>query len=143
LIFSHVSEQRDAAIVLEHLATSLSTVHIHHVIFTLYDPAQDFDSDSATGKNISLIVSNASAEFHVAVIIKSEGASQKAFGEIWERFHQNSRISYEPNIQKALDSARKIGTEARGMQTLITGSQHLVGAALFSFNNYAPVKGSA
>jgi folylpolyglutamate synthase len=75
------------------------------------------------------------------MVAKSEDASQKAFGETWERFHHSSRISYEPNIQKALDSARKIGTEAKGMQTLVTGSQHLVGAALFSLNNYAPDRG--
>ncbi|KAF2869244.1 putative tetrahydrofolylpolyglutamate synthase [Massariosphaeria phaeospora] len=118
LIFSQVSEQRDAAIVLERLATTLSTIHIHHVIFTLYDPEQDFDSATA-------------------MVAKSEDASQKAFGEIWKRFHQNSCILYESNIQKALDSAREIGAKAGGMQTLITGSQHLVGGALFSLNNYA------
>ncbi|RKK97131.1 hypothetical protein BFJ68_g14140 [Fusarium oxysporum] len=50
LIFSQVSEQRDAAIVLERLATALNTVHIHHVIFTLYDPQQDFDSPTGEGK---------------------------------------------------------------------------------------------
>ncbi|XP_014550968.1 hypothetical protein COCVIDRAFT_42651 [Bipolaris victoriae FI3] len=123
LIFSQVSEQRDAKIVLERLATTLSTIHIHHVIFTLYDPEQDFDSTTA-------------------VVSKSEDTLHKAFGEIWKRFHQNSEILYEPNIQKALDSARKIGTEARGMQTLITGSQHLVGAALHSLDSYASDKGS-
>jgi folylpolyglutamate synthase len=76
------------------------------------------------------------------VIAKSEDTLQKEFGEIWKRFHQNSRILYEPNIQQALESAREIGTEARGMQTLITGSQHLVGAALHSLNSYAPDQGS-
>lgn len=50
LIFSQVSEQRDAAIVLERLATALGTVHIHHVIFTLYDPEQDFDSTTGEHK---------------------------------------------------------------------------------------------
>ncbi|KAI0571620.1 FolC Folylpolyglutamate synthase [Pyrenophora tritici-repentis] len=124
LIFSQVSEQRDAKIVLERLATALSTIRIHHVIFTLYDPEQDFDSTTA-------------------VVAKSEDTLQKAFGEIWKRFHQDSRILYEPNIQKALDSAREIGTEAKGMQTLITGSQHLVGGALYSLNSYAPGQGSA
>lgn len=76
------------------------------------------------------------------MVSKSEDTLHKAFGEIWKRFHQNSEILYEPNIQKALDSARKIGTEARGMQTLITGSQHLVGAALHSLDSYASDKGS-
>jgi hypothetical protein len=54
LIFSQVSEQRDAKIVLERLATALSTIHIHHVIFTLYDPEQDFDS--TTGKDNLVLV---------------------------------------------------------------------------------------
>lgn len=93
--------------------------------------------------NDNLNLSNLSADFDVAMVTKSKYASQEAFGEIWERFHPNSSISHEPNIQKALDSARKIGTEAGGMQTLITGSQHLVGAALFSLNSYAPDRASA
>lgn len=93
--------------------------------------------------NTNPIPTTLSADCDVAMVAKSEDISQKAFGEIWKRFHQNSRILYEPNIQKALDSARKIGTEAGGMQTLITGSQHLVGGALFSLNYNAPVQESA
>jgi len=92
--------------------------------------------------NIYLILLSSSADRNLVMVAKPEDASQKTFGEIWERFHHNSRISYEPNIQKALDSARKIGTEARGMQTLITGSQHLVGGALFSLNNHTSDQGS-
>lgn len=65
----------------------------------------------------------------------SEDALQQAFGEIWSRYHQDSRIVYELSVEKALDAAREIGTEAGGMQTLITGSQHLVGSALFSMNS--------
>jgi folylpolyglutamate synthase len=70
------------------------------------------------------------------MVAKSEDKSENAFGDIWKRSHPNSRILYEPNVQKALNSARKIGTEAGGMQTLITGSQHLVGAALFSLGSH-------
>ncbi|EKJ71656.1 hypothetical protein FPSE_08102 [Fusarium pseudograminearum CS3096] len=46
LIFSQVSKQRDTAVVLERLATALSTVDIHHVILTLYDPRQDLEAES-------------------------------------------------------------------------------------------------
>jgi folylpolyglutamate synthase len=53
LIFGHVSEHRDATNVLEHLAIALSTIHIQHIIFTLYDPKQDFDSKSETSEHIS------------------------------------------------------------------------------------------
>lgn len=52
-------------------------------------------------------------------------------------FHQHSRVLYEPNIQKAMECVREIGIDAEGMHTLITGSQHLVGAALFSLNGGA------
>jgi hypothetical protein len=92
---------------------------------------------------VNLIFAAASANCDVATVAKSDATSQKAFGEIWKSFHSNSRILYEPNIQQALDSARKIGTEAGGMHTLITGSQHLVGGALFSLNYYASVRESA
>ena len=44
LIFSQISKQRDAKLVLERLATTLSPIHIDHAIFTLYDPQQDLDS---------------------------------------------------------------------------------------------------
>lgn len=67
-------------------------------------------------------------------------SSQKVFGEIWKSFYSNSHIYYEPNIQRSLDFARKLGMEAGGMHTLITGSQHLIGGALFSLNYYAAVQ---
>ncbi|XPS92844.1 Tetrahydrofolate synthase [Ascochyta lentis] len=115
LIFSQVSEQRDSQIVLEQLANDLSAVHIHHVIFTNYDPKQDFESATT-------------------IMAKPEDTSHVTFSEIWKRFHKKSHILYEPNIQKALDSARRLGTQAGGMHTLVTGSQHLVGGALYSLN---------
>jgi hypothetical protein len=78
-----------------------------------------------------------STDCNLAVIAKSD-TLHEAFGEIWKRFHEESRILYEPNVQKALDSARKLGMEVGGMHTLVTGSQHLVGGALYSLNKYAP-----
>ncbi|KAI4626960.1 uncharacterized protein J4E87_004301 [Alternaria ethzedia] len=121
LVFSQISKQRDAKLVLERLAAALSPIHIDHVIFTLYDPQQDLDSPAA-------------------VVDESEDALQQAFGEIWSRYHQDSRIVYELSVEKALDAARELGTEAGGMQTLITGSQHLVGSALFSINRCASTR---
>ncbi|KAI4913580.1 hypothetical protein J4E90_005299 [Alternaria incomplexa] len=44
LVFSQVSKQRHAKLVLERLAIALSPIHIDHVIFTLYDPQQDLAS---------------------------------------------------------------------------------------------------
>ena len=69
---------------------------------------------------------------------RSEDTSHVTFGAIWKKFHKESHILYEPDVQKALACARKIGTEAGGMHTLVTGSQHLVGGALYSLNKYSP-----
>lgn len=119
-----------------------SALFIFNMLFLHYTIRSKTSTPTLQQVNIYLVLLSPSADRNVAMVAKSEDTSHKAFGEIWERFHHNSHISYEPNIQKALDSARKIGTEARGMQTLVTGSQHLVGAALFSLNNYAPDQGS-
>jgi hypothetical protein len=83
-------------------------------------------------------VIDSSPDCNLAVISRSETTSHVAFGEIWKQFHKESHILYEPDVQKALDSARKLGTEAGGMYTLVTGSQHLVGGALYSLNKHSP-----
>lgn len=127
LIFSQISEHRDGTLVLERLASTLRSIDIHHVIFTQYSPQQDFDSAAAMITKLE------------------EQESHEAFTEIWKRFHPESRILYEPNIRDALGSARRIGKEAGGggMQTLITGSQHLVGGALFSLGYLSSGKETA
>ncbi|KAH7078495.1 folylpolyglutamate synthase [Paraphoma chrysanthemicola] len=119
LIFSQITEQRDATVVLERLASTLSTIRIHHVIFTIYDPQQDFSSTSAVASN-------------------SEVKPQEIFVDIWKKYQPESHVLCEPNVQAALKSARQIGEKAGGMHTLITGSQHLVGAVLFAFNHDKP-----
>ncbi|PHH89328.1 hypothetical protein CDD83_6293 [Cordyceps sp. RAO-2017] len=101
------------------MAAALAAVPIHHVIFTLYDPKQNFD-DGITAAAATSSSSSSSA-----------ASAQEAFGQVWSRLHPTSRVLYEPDIRRALDRARGIGAEAGGMQTLITGSQHLVGGALF------------
>ncbi|KAF2085297.1 folylpolyglutamate synthase [Saccharata proteae CBS 121410] len=108
LIFSQISDQRDSTLVLECLARALGNVDIHHVIFTLYTSGQDFESESQTGDSV--------------------------YRKIWKMTHDESIISFAPNAQEALASAREIGAANGGMSTLITGSQHLVGGALFHLN---------
>jgi folylpolyglutamate synthase len=55
---------------------------------------------------------------------------QHVYAEIWKRAQPDTNILFEPTIQGALEIARKIGKDHGSMQTLITGSQHLVGSAL-------------
>ncbi|KAH6675110.1 hypothetical protein B0J14DRAFT_665507, partial [Halenospora varia] len=50
--------------------------------------------------------------------------------EIWKRVQPDANIYFESTIQGALDVARKFGRDYSSMQTLIIGSQHLVGGAL-------------
>lgn len=57
LIFSLITDQRDAAAVFERLATSLVSSEIQHVIFTTYE--RDQDSESKNSMHIHL----ASSEF--------------------------------------------------------------------------------
>ncbi|KAM5354050.1 hypothetical protein ACJ41O_000700 [Fusarium nematophilum] len=117
LIFSQVSGHRDSVVVLQRLAAALGTVHIHHAIFTLYDPKQDHDSAAKA----ALTTQRAAEEI---------APPQRAFGEAWKALRQDSRVLYEPSIQQALDSARKLGAEAGGMQTLITAMSYFVYRAL-------------
>ncbi|RSL87899.1 hypothetical protein CEP52_015371 [Fusarium oligoseptatum] len=125
LIFGQVSNQRDGVAVLQRLAAVLCRVKIHHVIFALYDPKQGFDFESTPD-----------------MIPGPETVSQRVYGEAWKRLHRNSHVLYEPNVQQALDTARKLGAASGDMQTLITGSQHLVGAALFYLNGGVLVSGA-
>ncbi|KAJ8118410.1 hypothetical protein OPT61_g620 [Boeremia exigua] len=106
LIFSQVSEQRDSTVVLEQLANDLSSVHIHHVIFTNYDPQQDFESATA-------------------MTVKPDDTSYATFGKIWKKYHKGSHILFEPNVDEALNTARKLGAEVGGMHTLVTGNTHI------------------
>jgi folylpolyglutamate synthase len=85
-----------------------------------------------------LIFPCVSVDCDVAVVAVPEGASQEGFGDIWKKFHPSSHILYAANVQEALTTARGLGRGCGGMHTLITGSQHLVGAALFFMDSYHP-----
>jgi folylpolyglutamate synthase len=52
------------------------------------------------------------------------------YAEIWKRAQPDANIYFESTIQGALNVARKCGRDHNSMQTLITGSQYLVGGAL-------------
>ena len=55
---------------------------------------------------------------------------QYVYAEIWKRAQPTSTVFFESTIQGALEMARKIGEDHGCMQTLVTGSQYLVGGAL-------------
>lgn len=50
--------------------------------------------------------------------------------EAWKSIDPSASISFEPTIEGALNLARRVGNQRNGMQTLVTGSLHLVGSAL-------------
>ena len=121
LIFGQISDQRDTAVVLKRLATDLSAVHVQNVIFTSYDRKQSFSPGAAVE------LGNA----------KDDSKWQETYGAIWKSVHPESSVHYKANIQQALESARAMGFEAGCTHTLITGSQHLVGGALFLLNSHS------
>jgi len=52
------------------------------------------------------------------------------FLRVWHEIYPEVAVAYEPYIDGALKLAKQIGESDGGAQTLITGSQHLVGPAL-------------
>ena len=108
LVFSHISELRDAIGLLRSLATALKAnrVNIWHVIFSTYT-----ESDEARS------------------VVPAEELN--SFHGVWAETFPNSTIWNEPTVQGAI---RRVKTVSEGssssVQTLVTGSQHLVGPAL-------------
>ncbi|KAH8659373.1 putative tetrahydrofolylpolyglutamate synthase [Tricladium varicosporioides] len=113
LIFSLITDQRDGAAVFERLATSLRGSGIQYVIFTTYE--RDLDPDPRNNTQPKLL--EMPSQDHI-------------YAEIWKRVQPDANIYFKSTIQGALDVARELGRDHGSMQTLITGSQHLVGGAL-------------
>lgn len=117
LIFSHINALRSASALLSTLATSLkeNNISIGHVIFSTYDES----TSKPTTKPQDT---------------QGESQNPNILEETWRAFdaenERKSEIWQEPTIQGAIARAREIGNGSNGMQTLITGSQHLVGPAL-------------
>ncbi|KXL43414.1 hypothetical protein M433DRAFT_145168 [Acidomyces richmondensis BFW] len=106
LIFSHINELRDAISVLQSLAKALvdHDAGIQHAIFTTY-----------------------------SLTIEDPPQSMKQveqFGQVWKNWHPNTSVWKEARIADALDRAKQLGEPDREVQTLITGSHHLIGPAL-------------
>ena len=105
LIFSHINELRDAAALLQCLGRALTDngVDMDHVIFSTYD-----ESNMKKGSHLE--------------------HDPEPFRTTWKAINPSTKLWNEPTIQGAVGLARNLGSD--GMQTLITGSQHLVGPAL-------------
>lgn len=52
------------------------------------------------------------------------------YTEIWKRVQPETNFWFEPTVIGALNTAKTLSKDYASMQTLITGSQHLVGSAL-------------
>jgi folylpolyglutamate synthase len=55
---------------------------------------------------------------------------QQRYAEVWKNLNPQATISRPRTIEEALQRARKIGDQEDGMQTLVTGSLHLVSGVL-------------
>lgn len=117
LVFSQLSE-RDGTAILRCAAKTLreSGLRIQHVILTTYEERQDGTVDlhhcsSPPKKPFSLDL-------------------QKSYVDAYRNVEPDVDVAIEPDIESALNRARRIGNGASGMQTLVTGSLYLVGGAL-------------
>ncbi|KAF8426995.1 putative tetrahydrofolylpolyglutamate synthase [Tirmania nivea] len=117
LIFTHISDQRDGQALLETLASCIKNNNMwpEYVIFTTYQERQD--GSTRIDKNVK--IPNTSIPNLLAL-----------YCEIWSKIDPDAVIVSETAIEGALKFARSIGEENGGMDTLITGSLHLVGGAL-------------
>lgn len=109
LIFAQITKVREGGPVVECLAKALKGI-VKHVIFTTYRKTES----SPLGRT--------EQEFDIPHL-------QDVYVETWKKIQPDVEIMIEATIEGALESARRIGA-GREMQTLITGSQHLVGPAL-------------
>lgn len=109
LIFSHISDNRDASAVLRSLATELriQELSMNHVIFSTYSLSVEPNGPSAPDRFAH-------------------------FDEVWKEVFPSGRIWHEPSVKRAVELARKlsIGSGRLNTQVLVTGSQHLVGSTL-------------
>ena len=56
---------------------------------------------------------------------------QERYAKVWKNIDHKATVSRERTIEGALHRAKEIGDQNDGMQTLVTGSLHLVSGALY------------
>ncbi|KAF3936553.1 hypothetical protein ABW19_dt0202585 [Dactylella cylindrospora] len=125
LIYTHFSEERDGTALLESLAAALSENNIKpkYVVFTTYQERKDGSS------RIDKTLKTPETPYPDLPAV---------YSEIWEKIDPDAVVVRQNSIEEALDFARDIGDKHNGMETLITGSLHLVGGALSLLKPIAP-----
>lgn len=63
-------------------------------------------------------------------ISETTSQDQHAYAETWKKARPSLTILFEPTVKGAIKMARNIEKTHDGMQTIITGCQHLVGGVL-------------
>ncbi|MCJ1248446.1 Folylpolyglutamate synthetase, partial [Trapelia coarctata] len=116
LIFNHQS-QRDGDALLRSLFNSLqiNNIRMQHAIFstnTLHNNGVERADFVNHNRNPAMKALQ----------------DQHHYGALWQSFDPDCHIKIAPTVEEAVELAREVGMQ--GMQTLITGSFHLVGAAL-------------
>ena len=126
---------RDGTKLFETLSASLKGFTIQHVILADYDPRQDYNS---VNRKIQDANSDAQPRSQPIPGPISEplalSGMKKDFENTWCRFQKDSQVFFEPTVQDAMETVRRLGADSGGMQILITGSLHLVAGALFSLS---------
>ena len=56
--------------------------------------------------------------------------AQKQYSALWQSLDPNCHVAIAPTVEEAVNLAREFGKQ--GMQTLVTGSFHLVGGVLYT-----------
>ena len=132
LIFSHFSE-RDGTALLRCIAKSLqdSNIQMQHVILSTYDERRDGRSRIGICLNGNIRIEHElspSADRNLKSRFSLE--VQEHYAEVWRDVDHKATVSRERTIEGALHRAKEIGDQNDGMQTLVTGSLHLVSGAL-------------
>ncbi|OQE07845.1 hypothetical protein PENVUL_c012G03401 [Penicillium vulpinum] len=117
LIFSHFSEERDGVALVRYLARAFSDCNLRfdHVIFTTYQEREDGTTRiDKTLKSPETPFPDLCTQYSI----------------LWKDLHPYATISIEPTIEGAIKAAKQLSVDQGGMQTLVTGSLHMVGGAL-------------
>lgn len=134
LIFSHFSEERDAAALLKCLAHALLKHNAipDHVIFTTYNERKD--GSTRIGNYIKKAAVRYRANYFSDKTLKVPQTPFPDFctiySSLWKTMHPSATVSIESTIEGAIRLAEQISVQQGGMQVFVTGSLHLVGGAL-------------